>query len=146
MTKTQPHLLDCSAQIALSKGYINGMVVCCYENERPLLGLAGKLDWSLNGAISYYLKKRTVTGKTNECVYLPIQKLSYTHHFFLLGCGNNNTPGLRQLPQQSTIDKLTENINNLGLLRIGVSLSDFGQKAPEQIRLSLKEAQLWIVH
>jgi len=66
--------LEMDADLALFGDQIQGVVVLCYENERPLQGLAGLLDWRFRGELSRAIQRGVLTGKSGECVYLPIRK------------------------------------------------------------------------
>ena len=63
---------------------LNGMVVLCYENERPFQGLFGQLDWRFNGHFTSLLKKQILTGKKGEVLYAPLLWNDKTFHFILI--------------------------------------------------------------
>lgn len=133
------------ADTALFSGKLKGLVVACYENERPLLGLAGLLDWRFRGAISSCLQAGKVTGKAGECTYFPYSLHGRTYHILLVGAGKTSSPGKRgPLPQES-FDALKRNLVSLRVSKIGVSELDLGgNTAPLQSR-NLKEIELEIL-
>src|SRR4051812_21066827 len=87
--------IELEAERALFEGKLQGMVLTCFQNERPLRGLAGLLDWRFEGAISQVLRAGFVTGKPGECAYLPIQRNGKTFHLFLGGGGHLPSDGKR---------------------------------------------------
>ncbi len=63
------------------------LVVGCYEDVRPLKGLAGELDWLLCGSLSHLLITNRIRGSLGDVALItprgkiPVQKL------FLIGQG-----------------------------------------------------------
>lgn len=63
------------------------LVVGCYEDVRPLKGLAGELDWLLCGSLSQLLMTNRISGSLGDAALLtprgklPVQKL------FMIGLG-----------------------------------------------------------
>lgn len=114
---------------ALFSGQIHGLVAACYENERPLAGLAGLLDWRFKGAISRCIRAGAITGKPGECVYLPMDKNGITFHLILVGAGQSDTPGARQALPAETMRALEKNIASLKLKKIGASQTDLAMSA-----------------
>lgn len=142
--KTGLSSLEVSAAHALfpaEQRQLEGMVVSIYENERPLAGLAGWLDWRFRGALSHFIQSGFITGKEGECAYLPVVQQEKTFHLILIGAGNNSSPGQRgSLPAES-LKELKKNLTSLRLEKIGVSRKDF----EEHFIQSLKGLPLWIV-
>jgi hypothetical protein len=119
---------------------IEGWIVTFHENERPLLGLAGRLDWHFHGAISQYLKAGAISGKRGECAYIPVAfplLPERTYHLFLVGIGSGSDSA-DAANLGASVQKLAKNLKSLGLKKLGISRSDFGDFAP------LKELPLWI--
>lgn len=71
------------------------LVVGCYEDVRPLKGLAGELDWLLCGSLSHLLIASKIRGSLGDAALItprgkiPVQKL------FMIGMG----PGKESSPQ-----------------------------------------------
>ena len=136
--------LDMEAESALFDGKLQGLIVLCHENERPLQGLAGVLDWRFHGQISKYIRSNAISGKSGECVYLPVQKNNRLYHIILLGGGQTTEPGKRDSVPQETFEKLKKNLLNLRLEKMGLSQKDFGNLSEELLIKNLKGVPLWI--
>src|SRR5689334_2527854 len=132
------------AEKALFEGQIQGIIVTSYENERPLCGLAGILDWRFHGAISKCILKGAITGKVGECVYFPMNRHGFTYHILLAGAGHSSAPGQRETVPADTLHALHKNLVSLKLPKIGISKSDFGNVTSEYLTKHLKGASLWI--
>jgi hypothetical protein len=57
----------------LFQGEVQGLILSIYENERPMRGLAGVVDWKLCGEISSLLRLGGLSGKLGTCTYIPVQ-------------------------------------------------------------------------
>lgn len=107
---------------------IDALVATINENERPLLGLAGLLDWRFHGAISSCLRAGAITGKVGECVYFPISRNGQLYKLILLGVGSHSTVTTEALKP------LQKNLASLKLKSVGVSRKDFGNPPEELFR------------
>lgn len=136
--------LEIPAETALFQGEVDGIVATFFENERPLAGLAGLLDWRLHGAISERLRAGAISGKAGECVYLPWTRHGVTRHVLLVGAGFSEAPGRRGKPDAEAWQTLKKNLPALGLKRIGVSRADFGNMTDSELHQQLKGVPLWI--
>jgi len=58
-----------------------------FEDERPLRGSAGLLDWRLNGAISREIINGRITGQFKETVIIPSSKRIKSPKILLIGLG-----------------------------------------------------------
>lgn len=115
-----------------------------HQNERPLQGLAGLMDWRFHGAISRCLRSGAISGKAGECAYFPFTRNGRTYHLLLAGAGATNAPGQRHLPPDETIQALKRNLVSLKLDRLGISRHDFGDASEDFIAKQFKEVQLWM--
>ncbi len=143
----QHHCLEIPIDQALFAGEIDGIVLACHENERPLAGLAGWLDWYFHGEISACLRAGALSGNAGECAYIPIQKNGATHHLLLVGAGRSDQPGHRKLLPIESLRKLKKNLTSLFLeqsKKIGVSRADLGNASDEFFAKNMKEVSLWI--
>lgn len=129
---------------ALFDGQIQGLAMTFYQNERPLCGLAGIMDWHFQGAISQCIQKGVITGKVGECVYFPLTRRGTTFHLVLAGAGHSSSPGQRDTVSSDTLHSLQKNLLSLGLSKIGVSKSDFGDVNSDYFTKHLKGVSLWI--
>jgi len=133
-------------ETALFTHKIKGLVTLFYENEKPLQGLVGKIDWFFHGDVSRFIRKGVLTGKEGECVYFPIQRPGHTYHLILLGAGSNPEPGSRKRIPPKCIEVLKRNLKTLRLSRIGLSLSDFGSLTEPQLKKNFEGTPIWITH
>jgi hypothetical protein len=105
-------------------GQLQGLVVALRKEERPLQGLAGKLDWHFEGAISRYLKTGFLKGHAGEFSYLPINRFGKVYHLLLVGTG----AGPKDF-SDSSLHSLQKNLTSLKLERMGVSCEDWKSEA-----------------
>jgi hypothetical protein len=136
--------LEMSPDRALFEGKVQGLVATCYQNERPLSGLAGLLDWRFQGAISNCLRIGAFSGEPGECVYLPVTRNERTYHLILAGCGYTSAHGSRVHVPPETLTLLRKNLASLRIPQIGVSRGDFGNATHEYFAKNLKGVPLWI--
>ncbi len=129
---------------ALFEGQIQGIVMTSYQNERPLCGLAGVLDWHFHGAISQCILQGAITGRVGECVYFPMNRNGTTYHIILAGAGHSTAPGERGQVPLETVHTLQKNLASLKLSKMGISKADFGHVSSEYFAKHLKGASLWI--
>jgi hypothetical protein len=66
---------------------LDGAVLSSFENERPLLGLLGQLDWRLSGEFTRLVRAGQITGKKNESVYVPKNWNQKKIHLLVVGRG-----------------------------------------------------------
>jgi hypothetical protein len=125
-----------SIEDALIDHDVDALVATISENERPLLGLAGLLDWRFQGAISSCLRSGAITGKVGECVYFPVSKNGRLYKILLLGVGSHPTVTAEALKP------LQKNLSSLKLNSVGVSRKDFGNPPEELFTKYLKGISL----
>ncbi len=123
-----------SADQALFSGEIEVLIATCYQNERPLAGLAGLLDWRFQGEVTSFVRNGMITGKIGECVYLPYSRFGKTYRVLLVGAGHSNSPGERSTPPAESIRALSKNLAALNFKKVGVSRADMGNLTDDQIR------------
>lgn len=64
------------------------VLVCgFFEDERPLRGSCGWVDWRLNGRVSHFLREKKITGKWEEVILIPTQGRLQSPFFLLFGLG-----------------------------------------------------------
>jgi hypothetical protein len=134
--------LDLKPELALTQGKVKGMILLCYENERPFHGMLGQLDWRLNGHFTDLLKKQILTGHENEMLYAPLLWNDKTFQFLIVGAGSlkNHT---RPAFASALFKKAQAKVQELALTQIGISASDWGISSnhlPE-----LEDKNLWIL-
>jgi len=144
ITEMQPKSPPPLPEQALFDGHIQGLVATFFQNERPPRGLAGRLDWYLQGAISKQLQNGFISGKLNECVYLPIKRRQSTYHVLLIGCGEALSPDHRIPLGRDSLQILKKNLASLRWKLTGISRSDFGNPTESSLKISLEGVNLWI--
>lgn len=136
--------LEIAAERALFDGKIEGIIAPIYENERPLKGLAGQLDWRLGGQVSQYLRQGALSGRSGECAYVPIQKAGRVYHLILVGGGVLNRFAKRGLLPDEAFSSLRKNLKKLGLGNLALSRADFGGLTDDYLAKHLGEPSVWI--
>lgn len=68
---------------------LSAEVACCsiWEDEWPMLGLAGLVDWRLAGRLSDLAKKGFLTGKSDEVLMMPVRPQLPFEKLLVLGLG-----------------------------------------------------------
>ena len=144
--QSQIQVLDIDPDRALFAGEIQGLVSLVFQNERPLSGLSGLLDWKFAGAISSYIRAGVITGEVGQCVYVPISRREAIYHVFLLGAGATPAPGARDKVPPESLRILQKNLAGLRLEKLGISRRDLGIFSDEYLAKQLKGCNLWIVN
>lgn len=138
-------LLEMTAENALLEGKLQGMILPIYENERPMQGLAGRLDWRLFGSLSRGLKAGVIQGKPGECSYVPVSRHGRVYHMILVGGGPLGQFQKRGNIPDSSFTALKRNLIGLGVSNIGLSRSDFAAIGDDVLSKKLDEVSFWVV-
>jgi hypothetical protein len=96
------------------------LVTGFFEDERPLKGSSGWIDWRLNGKLSRLLMEKKLTGNWKEATLIPTQGRVTPRLTLLLGLGEvkeYNHLRLRELPPH-----LLEILKKLDAFNICLSL------------------------
>lgn len=133
----------------LFNGDVRTVVATFYENERPLQGLAGFLDWRFHQSLSTYLRKGVITGSVGECVLVPV-RLRYQDkndpiYVVLIGGGTSAQPGTRDKLPKEAWQNLKKNLTDLRFEKVCISGSDFGGLPPDNLEKNLKGVSLWTI-
>jgi hypothetical protein len=137
--------LEIDGDRALFEGKLKGLAATFYENERPLQGLAGLMDWRFHGAISRCLKAGAISGKAGECVYFPVTRNGQTYHLILVGAGKASPQGRGSPIPAESLKALQKNLASLSVQQIGISRADFGGLSEDALAKHLKGAPIWIL-
>jgi hypothetical protein len=138
-------LLESPAESALFEGQVPGLVVACYQNERPLKGLAGLLDWRFEGFLSRCLREGVFSGQPGECAYLPLQRAGRVYHLLVVGAGPVPRDRDRGPLPEATIAALVKSLENLRLPSVGMSREDLGGIDEKALRKRFGAGgELWI--
>src|SRR5450755_448413 len=93
---------------ALDQAQAESLCLFVGEDERPLRGLAGLVDWRLAGGLSRFLRSGLVTGKGGDALLtMPGPRLGF-HKLFIIGMG------LRGQTEEELSQRLLEGISRLG--------------------------------
>lgn len=102
---------------ALDQAEAESLCIFVSEDQRPLRGLAGLVDWRLVGALSRYVRSGFLTGKSGDALLtIPGPRLGF-QKLFLLGMG----------PSGQSEEELSQRILE-GLVKLaaaGVSVAGF---------------------
>jgi hypothetical protein len=91
-----------------------------FEDERPLKGSSGWIDWRLNGRISHFLIEKRLTGDWKEMTLIPSNGRVTSHMLLLVGLGKVRDYSYLRLREISP--HLLETLKNLNISSICVSL------------------------
>ncbi len=105
---------------ALVQGKMKGMLLICYEHERPFQSTLGELDWRFNGHFTQLLKKQVITGQKGETVYCPLLWNENFFHFVIVGGGSEYSSDLLALGKKK--------IKELNLSQIGIQARDWNRE------------------
>jgi len=101
---------------------LDGVVSPIYTDERPLKGVAGHVDWRLNGFISRLVMADRLIGDSGEWLLVHTQgRLPYTH-LFLVGMGakdGRNSDGVK-----SALGDVASKVALAGLHAFGIDLEE----------------------
>ena len=95
------------------------LVTGFFQDERPLKGTSGLIDWRLNGMLSHLLKERRMTGGWQETTLIPSYGRVIPPLILLLGLGkveDYSTLRLRDL-----FPRLFETLKNLKSSKVCLS-------------------------
>lgn len=110
---------------ALADKLISGMMLVCYENDRPLQGSIAELDWLFNGHFSKLIKKQILTGSKNEAVYAPLYWNNRTLHFLVIGGGLLSSDSKRRSSSSALFESALQKLDELKLSGMAVSMRDW---------------------
>ena len=119
------------------------LICSLYEDQRPLKGTAGILDWRLRGTLSRFLINGQITGQRNEVVYIPIKHHGAVRHLILVGLGPSAGSQVeRETFNSDLLKKLAQTIENLQFKQVAISRSNFAFLSESLIRKSLKGVEV----
>jgi hypothetical protein len=82
-----------------------------FEDERPLQGATGWIDWRLNGKLSHFLLERRLTGAWKETTLIPSEGRVIPRMILILGLGRVREYSYLRLRQLSPY--LTETLRKM---------------------------------
>jgi len=93
-----------------------------FQDERPLKGSCGWIDWRLNGRLSRFLTKERLTGEWKETTLIPSQGRTMAPLILLLGLGRLKEYSYLRLRQ--LFPYLFETLEKLKTTDIGLALPE----------------------
>jgi hypothetical protein len=142
--KTTEHSDLPSAEDALMRADIDGILCAVTSDERPVKGAAALLDWRLHGVISRFIRSGRISGTKGELVFLPTEKLGQRKNVVLVGVGPSTEP-LLPSENKALLEQARTQLLNLKLTRIAVSQSGFGALKPSDLAKTLSGIEVhWI--
>jgi hypothetical protein len=128
---------------ALSQGKISGVMLVCFENDRPLQGTLADLDWRFNGQFTRMLKEQTLTGAEGEVIYVPFRWNQNVFHFLVFGGGFLQSELERPVRARKLFEAGLKKIDELKLAKMAAHSTDWHIPAdhPEALKRGI-----WIVN
>ncbi|MBI3554645.1 MAG: hypothetical protein HY074_00095 [Deltaproteobacteria bacterium] len=143
-SENQPPLRNAalrSADEVLLDSELPSLLVCSiFEDQRPLKGVAGALDWRLKGFLSRFVMNGHITGAHDEFVYVPIKHQGDVRHLMLVGLGAER--GRRQ--SEVMLANLAQRVCAMNFKRVAVSRSSFPFLDESRIKKALKGVEVEI--
>jgi len=96
------------------------LVTGFFQDERPLKGSSGWIDWRLNGMLSHYVIEKKLTGDWKETTLIPSQGRVVARMILLLGLGQVQEYSYLRLRELSPY--LLETLKKLNTSNICLSL------------------------
>ena len=96
------------------------LVTGFFQDERPLRGSSGWMDWRLNGVLSRFLIEKRLTGDWQEATLIPSQGRVMSRMILLLGLGKIRKYSYLRLRELSPF--LLETLKKLNTSNVCLSL------------------------
>lgn len=111
------------------------LLICSiYEDQRPLKGVAGRLDWRLRGFLSKFVMQGRIQGKHKEFVYIPIKHQGRIRHLMVVGLG----AAAADAGDADLLEDLAKTVGNLHFQSVALSRSSFGFATEAAIKKHFK--------
>lgn len=137
--------IESTADEALFERSADALVLTTVRNERPLCGLAGRMDWRFQGLISQALRQGAITGAEGEFAYIPVAPHGRKMHLFFLGMGDSSQPGARSTPPAALWSQLARACKNLRVSQAVLSRTDLGKPSLDEIQKQMKGITTWVI-
>jgi hypothetical protein len=117
------------------------LLVCSiHEDQRPLKGVAGLLDWGLKGFLSRFVRSGRITGAPGEFVYVPITRHGHVRHLMIVGLGPKGNEGSGKL-----LDELASRVAALKFDKVAICQSSFPFYDAPKLRHALKGVEVEVI-
>jgi len=93
---------------------------CFHEDERPLRGAAGLLDWRLCGRLSQLVRQNKILGTMGEIVLLPTMGRASFERILMVGAGPSASADAACAMR--TLSLLFEALDGLKIRRVALAL------------------------
>lgn len=128
-------------EILLDPSNNANLVVCSiFEDQRPLKGAAGALDWRLRGFLSRFVRDGRISGRTHEFVYVPVKHHGAFKHLMLVGLGSQSKSDSDA--SGKVLTELAERVENLAFKKVTISRSSFPSFDEAKIKRALKNVDV----
>lgn len=114
-------LTICNTPIDLVKTGL--LLVTTFQDERPLKGCAGLMDWRFNGNLSRLILKSRFSGERGEALLMPSAGRLEGNELMLLGIGEKNKIHDSDIPH--LVGMIVDKILQKGNSAFALSISDF---------------------
>jgi len=98
------------------------LVIGFFQDERPLKGSSGWIDWRLNGMLSHFLVEKRLTGEWMETTLIPSQGRVLPKMILLVGLGRVKEYSYLRVRELSPF--LLKTLRNLDYLNVCLSLPE----------------------
>ena len=110
------------------------LVLGFFEDERPLRGSSGWVDWRLNGVLSRYVIERRLLGTWKETTLIPSQGRIFSPLILLVGMGKVKEYSYLRLRELFSF--LLGTLKNLNVSKICFSLPEDEERQVEAGKLA----------
>ena len=119
---------------------LEALVVFIAENERPLVGAAGFLDWRMSGRLSRLLKSAFFTGAAEDQLLVTTEGALPIPRVFAVGMGRTGI--LQRERVDALLERAAEILNRAGIREVALELPPGAALEPEVRRSALEQGFL----
>ena len=120
------------------------LVVPLFEDQRPLAGPVGVVDWRLDGALTRMILAGEMTGKHGERLALRTNAKFAAPWVLLSGCGSWQT--LDRARYLQLIERLLKTAAKAGIEEVALCLPPAEHVDPPELERMVREALVGSVH
>jgi hypothetical protein len=102
------------------------LLICSlFEDQRPLKGAAGLIDWRLRGFLSHFVVNGKISGRYEELTFVPIQVRDQRRKLLLVGLGSSREAAGEETAAAPILKKMTQTVKQLNISKVAISISSF---------------------
>ncbi|MFQ5588428.1 MAG: M17 family peptidase N-terminal domain-containing protein [Nitrospiria bacterium] len=105
---------------SLSRLATEALVVTCFEDIRPLCGLAGEVDWFYHGVFSRLIQQSIFRGALGRAALIPTEGKLEINKTVLMGLGKSTAYGPDQF--DAAIQRIIETLSDLNIRAAAVEM------------------------